>query len=132
MAHLREVARRSLSDKHSVGRFSSGLAELVPFPYSCWKFTHYSDFMIFYVTIPRGYKNIYVNSFFRHIARSWSSLPVEWVPLTYDLKEFQSAFNRQFLSLGSSWSALLFAFHLYLILFLTTPCFGVAAYPSVK
>ena len=39
----------------------------------------------FSVTIPRFYKNVYVNSSFPHTARLWNSLPIECFPLTYDI-----------------------------------------------
>ena len=39
----------------------------------------------FYATIPRCYKDVYVNSFFPHTARPWNSLPIECFPLTYDI-----------------------------------------------
>ena len=65
---------------------SSELGQLVPFPYSWGRFTHYSDRLHdFCVTIPRCYKHFYVNSFFPHTARPWNSLPMECFPLTYDL-----------------------------------------------
>ena len=41
-----------------------------------WWITHFS------VTIPRCYKDIYVNSFFPGIARLWNFLPLECFPLT--------------------------------------------------
>ena len=46
------------------------------------------DCMIFFVTIPRCYKDVYVNSFFPRTARLWNSLPIECFPLTYDLNGF--------------------------------------------
>ena len=65
---------------------SSELGQLVPFPYSWGRCTHYSDRLHdFSVTIPRCYKHFYVNSFFPHTARPWNSLPMECFPLTYDL-----------------------------------------------
>ena len=39
----------------------------------------------FSVTIPRCYKDVYVNSFFPDKVRLWNSLPIECFPLTYDL-----------------------------------------------
>ena len=43
----------------------------------------------FSVTIPRCYKDVYDNSFFPRIARPWNSLPIECIPLTYDLNGFK-------------------------------------------
>ena len=39
----------------------------------------------FSVTIPRCYKDVYVNSFFPRKARLWNFLPIECFPLTYDI-----------------------------------------------
>ena len=50
---------------------SSELAELVPLPNSEVRST------LFSVTIPRCYKDVYVNSFFPCRARLWNSLPIE-------------------------------------------------------
>ena len=36
----------------------------------------------FSATIPRSYKDVYVNSFFPHTVRPWNSLPIECFPLT--------------------------------------------------
>ena len=59
--------------------------------FSCGRSTHYSDRLHdFSVTIPRCYNNVYVNSFFPHIARLWNSLPIEYFPLTYNLNSFKS------------------------------------------
>ena len=44
----------------------------------------------FSVTIPRWYKDVYVNSFFPCTGRLWNSLPIECFPLTYDLNGFKS------------------------------------------
>ena len=83
-------------------RCSSELNELVPLPYSQGRFTRYSDrFHDFYVTIPRCYKDIHVNSFFPHKARLSNSLPIECFPLTNDLSGFTSRINRHLLTVGS-------------------------------
>ena len=55
----------------------------------------------FSVTIPRCYKDDYVNSFFPRTARLWNSLPIECFPLTYDLSGFKSRINRYPLTVGS-------------------------------
>ena len=84
------------------GRCSSELAELVPLPYSRGRSTRYSDRLHnFSVTIPRYYKDIYVNSSFSRIASLWNSLPVKCFPLTYDLNGFKSRINRHLLTAGS-------------------------------
>ena len=59
--------------------------------FSCGRSTHYSDRLHdFSATIPRFYKDVYVNSFFPHTARLWNSLPIEYFPLTYNLNSFKS------------------------------------------
>ena len=55
----------------------------------------------FSATIPRCYKDVYVNSFFPRTARLWNSLPIECFPLTYDLSGFKSSINRYLLTVGS-------------------------------
>ena len=97
LAYRRNVARLSLL---CFGRCSSELAQLVPLPFSRGRSTCYSDRLHdFSVTIPRCYKDVYVNSFFPRTARLWNSLPTECFPLTYDLSGFQSRINRYFLTL---------------------------------
>ena len=103
LAHCRNVASLSLFYRYYFGRCSSELAQLVPLPYSRGKSTHYSDRLHdFSVTIPRCYKDVYVNSFFPHTARLWNSLPIESSPLTYNLIGFKSRINRHLLTVGSS------------------------------
>ena len=64
--------------------------------------TRYSDRLHdFSITIPRCYKDVYVNSFFPRTARLWNSLPIECFPLTYDLSGFKSRINRYLLTVGS-------------------------------
>ena len=56
LAHCQNVASLSLSYRHYFGRCSSELAQLVPFPYSWGRSTHYSDRLHdVSVTIPRCY-----------------------------------------------------------------------------
>ena len=91
LAHRRNVASLSLFYSYYFGRCSSELAQLVPLPFSSGRSTRYSDRLHdFSVTIPRCYKDVYVNSFFPRTARLWNSLPVEYFPLTYDLSGFKS------------------------------------------
>ena len=92
----------SLSYRHYFGRCSPELARLVPLPFSQRRSTRYSDRLPdFSVTIPRCYKDVYVNSFFPRTAKLWNSLPIECFPLTYDLNGFKSRINRHLLTVGS-------------------------------
>ena len=101
-AHHRNVGSLSLFYRYYFGRCSSELAELVPLPYSRGMSTRYSDsFHDFSVTIPRCYKDFYVNSFFPCTARLWNSLSIECFPLTYNLNGFKSRINRHLLTAGS-------------------------------
>ena len=98
-AHRQNVDSLSLFNRYYFGRCSSELAELVPFPYSRGRSTRYSDRLHdFSVTIPRYYKDVYVNSFFPCTARLWNSLPIECFPLTYDPNGFKSRINRHLLN----------------------------------
>ena len=64
--------------------------------------THYSDTLHkFSVTIPRCYRDVYVNSFFPGTAGLWNFLPIESFPLTYDLNDFKSRINSHLLTVGS-------------------------------
>ena len=83
-------------------RCSSELAQLVPLPYSRERSTCYSDRLHdFSVTIPRYYKDVYVNSFFPGAARLWNSLPIECFPLTDDLNGFKPRISRHLLTVSS-------------------------------
>ena len=63
LAHRLNVASLSLFYRYYFGGCSSELAQLVPLPYSRGRSTRYSDrFHDFSVTIPRCYKDDYVNS----------------------------------------------------------------------
>ena len=102
LVHHRNLASLSLSYRYYFGRCSSELAQLVPLPYSRGRSTHYSDRLHdLFVTIPRCYKDVSVNSFFPHTASLWNSLPIECFPLTYDLSGFKSRINRYLLTVGS-------------------------------
>ena len=102
LAHLRNVARLSLSYRYYFGRCSSELAQLVILPFCRGRFTRYSDRLHYYsVTIPRCYKDVYVNSLFPPTAKLLTSLPMECFRLTYDLSGFESKINRHLLTLGS-------------------------------
>ena len=102
LAHSRNVASLSLFYRYYFGRCSSELAQLVPLPFPQGRSARYSDRLHdFSVTIPRCYKDVYVNSFFPRTAKLWNSLPIECFPLTYDLSGFKSRINRHLLTVGS-------------------------------
>ena len=85
LAHCQNVASLSLFYRYYFRRCSSELAQLVPLRFCRAGSTRYSDRLLdFSVTIPRCYKDVYVNSFFPRIARLRNSLPIECFPLTYD------------------------------------------------
>ena len=87
--HHWNLASVSLFNRYYFGRCASGMAQLVPLSCSWGRSTQYSDTLNdFSVTIPGCYKDIYVNSFFPHIARLWNVLSIECFPLTYDLNGF--------------------------------------------
>ena len=98
LAHRQNVASLKLFYRYCFGRC---LSELVPFPYSRWRSTCYSDRLHYFsVTIPRCYKDVYVSSFFPRTARLWNSLPIERCPLTYNLSSLKSRINRHVLTVG--------------------------------
>ena len=102
LAHRGNVARLSLFYRYYFGRRSSELAQLVPLSFSQGRSTCYSDRMHdFSVTIPRCYKDVYVNSFFPRTARTWNSLLIECFLLTYNLNGFKYRINRHLLTVGS-------------------------------
>ena len=102
LAHRQNVASLSLFYRYFFGRCSFELAQLVPLPYSRGRSTRYSGRLHnLSVTIPRCYKDVYVNSFCPHTARLWNSLPIECFPLTYDLSGFKSRINGYLLTAGS-------------------------------
>ena len=102
LAHCRNVASLSLFYRCYFERCSSELAELVPLPFCQGRSTCYSDRLHdFSVTIPRYYKDVYINSVFLRTARLWNSLPMECFPLTYDLSGFKSRIKRHLLTVGS-------------------------------
>ena len=102
LAHHQNVASLSLFYMYYFGRCSSELAKLVPLPYSQGRSTQYSDRLQgFSVTIPRRYKDVYVNSVFPRTARPWNSLSIECFPFTYDLSGLKSGINRHLLTVGS-------------------------------
>ena len=101
LAHRQNVASLSLFYEYYFGRCSTELAQLVPLTFSRSRSTCYSDRLHdFSVTIPRCYKNVYVNCFFLLTARLPNSLPIECFPLTYDLNDFKTIINRHLLTVG--------------------------------
>ena len=102
LTHHWNVASLSLFYRYDFVRCSSELAQLVPLSYSRGRSTHYSDRLHnFSVTIPRCYKDVYVNSFFPHTARLLNSLLIKCFRLTYDLSDFKSRINRHLLTVVS-------------------------------
>ena len=102
LAHCQNVASLSFFYRYYFGRCSSELAQLVPLPFSRGRSTRYSDRLHdFSVTIPRCYKDFYVNSFFPRTARPWNSLPVKCFPLTCNLNGSKSRINRHLLNVSS-------------------------------
>ena len=84
LAHRRNVTCLSFLYKYYLGRRSYELAQLVPLPYSRGRSTVYSDRLHnFSVTIPRCYKDVYVNSFFPCTGRLWNSQPIECFLFTF-------------------------------------------------
>ena len=101
LAHRRNVASLSLFYIYYFGSCSSELAQLVPLPFSRGRSTRYSDRLHYlFVTIPRCYKDVYVNSFFPRTARLWNSLPIECYSSTYNLNGFKSRINRHRATVG--------------------------------
>ena len=114
LALHQNVASLSLFYSYYFGRCSSELTELVPLPYSQGRSARYSDRLHdFSVTIPRWYKDVYVNSFFLRAARPWNSLPIKCFPFNcgFFLNRFPVCFN------------------LFVLLSCVTPCLVVAVPP---
>ena len=96
LANRRNFASLSLFYRYYFGKCSTEPAQLVLRSDSQWRSTRHSDGSHdFSVTIPRSYKDVYINSLFP------DSLPIEWFPLTYDLNGFNTKINRHLLALGS-------------------------------
>ena len=102
LAHCQNVDSLSRFYSYYFGRCSSELAQLIPLPFSRGRSTCYSDRLHdFSVTIPRCYKDVYVNSFFPGTAGLWISLPIECFPLAYDLSGFKFRISRHLLTVDS-------------------------------
>ena len=87
LAQRRNVASLSLFYRYYFGRYFSELAQVVPLRFSWCRSTRYSDRLHdFSVTIPRCYKDVYVNSFFPPTARLWNTLEFSaYRMLSFDL-----------------------------------------------
>ena len=132
LADCQNVASLSLFYRYYFGRCSLELAQLVPLPFSPGRSTCYSDRLHdFSVTIPRCYKDVYVNSFFPRTAKLWNSLPIECFPLTYDLIGFKSRINRHLLTVGSFQTDFLYPVMIFVLFILVTPCLIVAIQPCI-
>ena len=126
LAHRWNVASLSLLYRYYFVRCSSELAQLVPLPFSRWRFTRYSDILHdFSVTIPRYYNDFYVK-FFSRTVRFWNSLPIECFPVTYNLNGLKSRINRFFLKRFPV------SFNLFVLLFLVTPYLAVVVQPYME
>ena len=100
--HRRNLTTLSLFYRYYFGRCSSELVRLVPLPFSRGRSTRYSDRSHdFSVTIPRCYRDVYINSYIPRTARLWNSLPIECFSLIYDLSGFKSRINRHLLTVAS-------------------------------
>ena len=86
----------------------------------------------FYVTIPRCYKDVYVNSSVPRTVRLWNSLSIECFPLTYDLSGFKSRISRHLLTAGSFQTDFLYALLFFVLFVLVTPCLAVAVHPCME
>ena len=99
LGHRRNMASWSLFYRYYFGRCSPEQAQQDSLPFCRGRSTCYSDRLHdFPVTIPRCYKDLYVNRFFTCTTRLWSSLPIECFPLTYNLNGFKSRINRHLLA----------------------------------
>ena len=130
------MASLSLFYRYYLGICSSELAELVPLTLYRRSSTHYSDRLHdFSVTIPRCYKDFYINSFFPCTAGLWNFLPVECFPLTYDLSGFKSRINSLELTLFHCrflLNRLSVCCNLFVLHFLVIPCLIVAVQPCME
>ena len=102
LVYHRNLASLSLFYRYFFGRCSSELAQLVPLAFSLGRSTRCCDRLHdFFVTIPRSYKDVNVNSFFPGTGRLCNSLPLECFPLTYDFRGFKPRINSYLLTAGS-------------------------------
>ena len=119
LAHCRNVASLNLFYRYYFVRCSYKLAPLVPLLFSRGRSTRDFDRLHgFSVTIPRCYKDVYVNRLFPHTARIWNSLPIEFFSLIYNLNGFKPRINRHLLTVGSFYRDFLYALIFLCIFFL--------------
>ena len=79
------------------------------------------------VTVPRCYKDFYINSFFPRTARLWNFLPIECFPLNSDLNGFMSRINKHLLTVFSV------CINLFVLLFCNSmPCSGCSTLHGVN
>ena len=97
MSLIWEIHFSSVQFSYYFGRCSSELVQLVRLPFFSREVYLLFWLHDFSVTIPRCYKDVYVNSFFPHMSRLWNSLPIEYFPLTFSLNGLKSRINRQLL-----------------------------------
>ena len=130
LAHHQNIASLSLFYRYYFGRCSYELAQLVSLPYSQGRPTRYSDRLhAFSAAIPRCYKNVYVNSFCPRTAKLWNSLPIECFPSICNLSVILDMVS--FIS-GFLLNRFPVCFNLFVLLFLVTPCLGVAVQPCME
>ena len=121
LVHRRNVASLSLFYRYYFGRCSSQVAPLVPLPFSRERSTRYSDRLHdFSVTIPRCYKDVYVNSFFPRTV-------IECFPFTCNQNGFKSRIRCRFFL-----KRFPVCFNLFVLPFLVTPCLVVAVQPCME
>ena len=93
---------QNLQQKSKAYNYSFLTKIVISTPYFIENVTSYSDRLHdFSFTIPRCYKDVYVNSFFPRTAKLWNSLSIECFSLTYDLNGFTSRINRHLLTVAS-------------------------------
>ena len=101
LVHRQNVSSLSIFYRCYCCRCSSELAKLVPIPYPHERSTCYFDRLHdFSFTISISYKDVYLNSFFPHSVWLWSSLPIEYSPLT-SLNSFKFRTNSDLLPVCS-------------------------------
>ena len=94
LAHEQNVTSLSLFYRYYFGKCSYRLAHLFLLTFSWGRSTCYSGRLHdFSATIPRCYKDVYVNSFFLWKARFWNYLLIECFLLAYNLNGFKFRIN---------------------------------------
>ena len=133
LAHRQNVASLSLLYRYYFGRCSSELAQMVPLPLFRGKSNRYSNRLHdFSVTLPRCYKDVYVNSFFPLTGKLWNSLPIKCFPLTYDLSGFKSRINRHPFNCMFFLNRFRVSCNPFCASFLVSPCLVVAVQSSIE